>query len=130
MHTGQQSLALAESMRLLEGRNYDAAIQRLQQHLAEQADGESEALLALVYFHQEAYALAAQHYQAALTYQPDNQDWQELLALARANSIAEIHIPVPDFSYFERDTLLALPVVPSGALPPPLPPFWGRFFDK
>jgi hypothetical protein len=122
MNTDQKSLVLAESIRLLEGRNYDAAIQELQQHIAVQADGESEALLALAYFFKEAYALAAQHYQAALTYQPDNKDWQEMLALARANSSAEVHVPVPDLYYFERDKLLALPVVPSGALPTPLPP--------
>src|SRR5262245_41446004 len=122
MNTDQKSLALAESMRLLEGRNYDAAIQELQQHMAVQADVESEALLALAYFFKEEYALAAQHYQAALTDQPDNKDWQEMLALARANSSAEIHVPVPDLYYFERDKLLAPPVVPSGALPKPLPP--------
>ena len=122
MHTGQKSFALTESIRLLEERNYDAAIKALQQHISEQADGESEALLALAYFHQEAYGLATQHYQAALTYQPDNKDWQEMLALARANSTAEIPVPVPDLYYFERDKLLALPAVPSGALPTLLPP--------
>jgi hypothetical protein len=122
MSTSQKSLALAEGIRFLEERNYDAAIKELQQHVSTQADGESEALLALAYFHQAAYTLAAQHYEAALTYQPDNKDWQEMLTLARANIISEIHVPVPDFYYFERDKLLAPPVVPAGSLPAPLPP--------
>ena len=122
MSTSQESVVLAQSARLLEEQNYDAAIAHLQQRVSAQADGESEALLALAYFRQEAYTPAAQHYAAALTYQPNNKDWQEMLALARANIVSEINVPVPDFYFFERDKLLAPPIVPDGALPTPLPP--------
>jgi hypothetical protein len=45
-----------------------------------------------------------------------------MLALARANAVAEVQVPVPDIYYFDRDELLAQPTVPEGALPSPLSP--------
>jgi hypothetical protein len=122
MSTIQESTVHAESLRFLEQRNYTEAIKLLEAHVSDHSDGESQALLALAHFHREEYELAVKYYEAALEHEPDNQEWRDMLALAKANVVAEINVPVPDFYYFERDKLLAKPVVPPGALPEPLPP--------
>ena len=44
------------------------------------------------------------------------------LALAAANAESELHVPVPDLYFFDRQTLLAPAQVPAGALPPPPAP--------
>jgi hypothetical protein len=111
-----------EGRRLLERRDYAGAIELLGQQARAAADGECLALLALAHFHREEYVLAAEYYEAALAHDPANQDWRAMLKLARENALAEIHVPVPDVYYFDRDTLLAKPDVPSGALPPAPPP--------
>jgi hypothetical protein len=118
----QTSAARAEGLRTLEQRDYAEAVKFLEQHVSEQPDGEGHALLALAHFQGEAYELAVKHYEIALAQEPDNKDWREMLALAKANAIAEIQVPVPDIYYFDRDKLLAKPTVPNGALPLPLPP--------
>ena len=41
--------------------------------------------------------------------------------MAKSNAASELEVPVPELSYFEKDTLLAPPVIPDGALPPPPP---------
>lgn len=117
-----QTVATNEAItQLLGQRNYTDAIAALQ-GMNGQANGESHALWALAYFQAEKYHAAAEKYAEALTSDPRNLEWQAMLALAQANSIAEIHVPVPDLYYFERDKLLAHPVVPPGALPSPPPP--------
>ena len=118
----EKSVASEDGKRLLEQRNYVDAVKLLRQRIAEEPDGDSQALLALAYFLQEEYELAAKHYQLALKYDPNNQEWQEMLVLAQANAVAEVQVPVPDIYYFDRDKLLAKPTVPNGALPSPLPP--------
>src|SRR5262249_18273364 len=101
MSTIQRPTASEEGRRLLEQHNYVDAIDVLSRHLSVLPDGESHALLALAHFHREEYELAAKQYEAALACDPANQDWQEMLRLARGNAVAEIHVPVPDFYYFE-----------------------------
>jgi hypothetical protein len=89
-----------------------------------QVDGSSAAMLAYAYFHQEKYLLAAEYFEAALKGEPGNKDWQDMLETCRANIIGDVANPVPEVRYFEREHLLARPVVPPGALPklpPPLP---------
>ena len=80
-------------------------------------DGEQLSKLALAYYHYEKYDLAASAYQQALGLDPSNTYLKEMLQLATANGIAEVHVPVPDVYYFNREKLLSQPVVPAGALP-------------
>lgn len=81
------------------------------------AKGEEHAQIALAHFRREEYATAASHYATALTYLPDQTDWQIMLTHAQHNAIAELQTPVPAVTYFQREQLLAPPVVPAGALP-------------
>src|SRR5215510_12321708 len=124
MNVIQDNLATNEAAkRLIEQGNYIDALNYLKQQLSEHPDdGESHALLGLAHFHREEYEPAVKHYEIALTHDPDNKDWRTMLKLAKANVTAQIHVPVPDIYYFDRDKLLAKPVVPAGALPSPLPP--------
>lgn len=122
MSTIKESRVSTEGIRLLEQREYEDAIKVLKKEISDHPNGENNALLALAYFQREEYELAAKHYEAALNHDPINKDWREMMALAKANAIAEIHVPVPNVYYFERDKLLAKPNVPKGALPPNPPP--------
>lgn len=114
----EKTIANETVKQLLAQRNYIEAIKHLQP-LNGQGDGEAHALLALAYFQTEQYANAATEYRKALAYAPDTAAWRAMLALAEANTVAEIHIPVPDIAYFEREKLLANPVIPPGTLPTP-----------
>ncbi len=104
-----------------ENRDYAEAFNALKNAIAGDPSGDSLALLALAHFQLEEYDLAANHYEAALKHDPDNQEWKEMLGSAKANVVAEVHVPVPDISFFDRDKLLAKPMVPEGALPSPPP---------
>lgn len=84
---------------------------------AELAKGEEAAARALAHFQKEEYAAAATHYATALTYMPDQPDWQAMLVHSQQNALAEIQVPVPAVTYFQREQLLAPPLVPAGALP-------------
>ena len=89
---------------------------------------EAQAVLALAHFQLQHYDLAAHYYAAAIAASSADADvgnWRHMLALAQGNFIARVDVHVPDLGYFERDALLAAPVVPPTALPPPpepLPP--------
>jgi hypothetical protein len=90
-----------------------------------QADVRSLALLALAHFQLEHYDLAARAYAEALRAAPagtDVSDWRDMQALAEANATSGVDVHVPELAYFDRDALLARPVVRAGALPDPLPP--------
>ncbi|MFQ6028868.1 MAG: peroxidase family protein [Dehalococcoidia bacterium] len=115
----REGTARAQALELLEQRNYKDALNLLKQHLPQETDGEGHAMLAIAHYHLEEYAAAVQHFRAALEYDKDNQEWQEMLASANANVIAKAEVPVPDIYFFDRDTLLANPQVPEGTLPPP-----------
>lgn len=80
-------------------------------------DGEQLAKLALAYYHYEKYDLAASAYEKALQAEPENTYLKDMLQLSKANGLAEVHVPVPDVYYFDREKLLSRPVVPAGALP-------------
>ncbi len=84
--------------------------------------GSSFSKLALAYYKTEQYPLAADAYSKALAYDPSNKDWQEMLATSAGNAISEAAVSIPSIAYFERETLLAKPIVPQAALPSPPSP--------
>ena len=108
--------AHAEALRLLDRRQYHAAI-ALQRLIEEDSSGTAHALLGVAHFQLEEYDRAADHYRSALARDPGHVYWKEMLARSQANATAEIHVPVPEPWYFEREKLLATPVVAHGALP-------------
>lgn len=112
---------LAEFLPLFEQRKFDAAAEALRQRMHRDGSPEHEALLGLACFHLERYRLAAGHYAAALKSDPGNPEWLDMLARSEANASSEIQDPVPEYSWFDRETLLAPPVVPDGSLPRPEP---------
>jgi tetratricopeptide (TPR) repeat protein len=116
MDYGEQAVR-AEALELLEQRKYRDALDLLKQRLPQETDGEGHALLGLAHYHLEEYASAVEHYSAAQQHDAGNQDWQEILDTAKANTVAEIQVPVPDVYFFDRGKLLAEPIVPNGALP-------------
>ena len=73
MENGEQAVR-AQALELMEQRNYREALNLLEQHLPQDPDGEGHALLALAHYHVEEYALAVEHYSAALQYDSDNQE--------------------------------------------------------
>ena len=118
--------AKAEGIARLERGELDDATTRLSEAAHGDSSGESEALLGLAAFRLERYADAAEHYARALEADTTQAEWASMLAVSRANAVAEVNVPVPDVSYFDRDTLLApppqprLPSSPSGhAVPNP-----------
>ena len=107
---------------LLDQQKFDDAAEYLQQQIAENPNAESYALLALTHYLSEDYEKAAENYEKALAQEPVHPEWLRMLGQARVNAEAQINVPVPDIYYFERDQLLAKPVVPPGTLPAPPPP--------
>ena len=73
--------------------------------------------LALGYYHDEKYDLAASAFEQALQFDPSNVQLKDMLQMSQANAIAEVHVSVPEVYYFDREKLLAKPIVPDGALP-------------
>ena len=118
MNTGTTAIC-AEARRALESRNVTAAIAMLEAELNGQADATLHGALAVCYFQNAQYELAAEHYAAALKFEPQNSDWRDMLAVAQANAMAAVHVFVPELHYFDREQLLAPPEKPT--LPAPLP---------
>lgn len=118
----ERRATLDEAGRLLEQGDCAAAAELLADSAGQSADGEGYALLGLAQFRLGDYAAAAEAYSAALQKSPTNQTWADLRARAEANAAAEINQFVPAVSYYDRDSLLAAPVVPHGTLPSPPSP--------
>ena len=116
MDNGEQAVR-AEALELLEQRNYRDALDLLKKRLPQETDGEGHALLGLAHYHLEEYPSAAEQYTVALQHDATNQEWTEMLAAAKANAVASVEVQVPAVYFFDRDTLLARPEVPEGALP-------------
>lgn len=118
-----------EAVLLIEQRRYREAIDLLSKQLSEDTDGEMHALAGAAHYGLEEYDEAAANYERALKLDPDSPMWQDMLIQSRANVVAEVNVHVPDISYFDRDTLLARPVVRDGLLPaaPMDPPERGLF---
>lgn len=87
--------------------------------------GSNFAKLGLAYYKNEDYYLAKESFEKALEYEPGNLEWEELWLLAKGNETGEAQVHVPEMIYFNKEDLLAKPVVPQNALPsnpPPIPP--------
>ncbi|MDT5075932.1 MAG: hypothetical protein QOJ80_569 [Mycobacterium sp.] len=118
-----------EALEALKLREYERALLLLERELAARPDGELHALTGLANFQLQHYAVAVEHYTAALQTDGHHSDWREMLAIAQANADAGVDEHVPALHYFDSKALLATPVVGKGALPPPLPagPGHGHF---
>ena len=103
-------------------RDFASAISLLEAGLAQRADAQQHALLASALFQLAQYDKAAAQYQQALSLVPDQPSWTQMLAMAQANATAGVDVHVPELAYFDRQTLLAPPVIDARALPRPLPP--------
>lgn len=114
------SAVLQDAAHAFERRDFAGAIRLLQDASARQPGADVHALLALAHFQTEEYEEAATQYAAALALEPDHADWRDMLALAQGNAVAAVNVHVPELSYFDRDALLAPPVVRPGSLPTPL----------
>ncbi len=111
-----------EGSRLLEQRNFEAAIEILHEPVRCDPSGQSQALMGLACFQREDYEGAVRSYAAALALHPDRAEWREMLARAQANASAEIQVPVPPVYYFDRQTLIQSAARIPDVLPvPPRP---------
>ncbi|NUO01382.1 MAG: tetratricopeptide repeat protein [Saprospiraceae bacterium] len=106
---------------LLENRKYDEAITYFKQQVDKHPLGEVYAGLGRAYFMKEQYDMAANAYETALKLDASNEEWRELWHIANSNALSEVQVPVPDIYHFEKEKLLAVPLVPAGTLPKPLP---------
>jgi hypothetical protein len=122
---------VSEGASLIEQKKFTEAIALLSKPNGASPDSEKLSMLALAYYHNEQYDLAAATYEKALGQEPSNPYLQEMLRLARANQQAEVHVTIPDVYYFEKEKLIGNPVVPAGALPPnPAPAAAPGFMKK
>ena len=103
-------------------RDFAAAISLLEAGLAQQADAEQHALLGSAYFQLAQYDKAAAQYAQALSLGPEHPSWTQMWVMAQANATAGVDVHVPELAYFDRQTLLAPPVIDARALPRPLAP--------
>ncbi|MEO7422725.1 MAG: peroxidase family protein [Ornithinibacter sp.] len=106
-----------EGTRLLEQRDFAAAVDRLTAPAEADLTGQSDALLGLAYYQAEDYSAASVHYDRAVERDPQRADWRRMLAASQSNAQAEVNVYVPDVQYFDREPLLAAPADPS--LPEP-----------
>ena len=106
-----------ETNSLTDKQGFDNEIKSLLETNGSLPDSGQLSKLALVYYHYEKYDMAVSAYEKALQLDPSNIYFKEMLQLAKANQIAEVHIPVPDVYYFNREKLLSKPLISPGALP-------------
>jgi tetratricopeptide (TPR) repeat protein len=109
--------AYNQALHCIEARDYQGAIGVLEKAVNLPLNGECLALLGLANYQLQKYEVAAKWYADALAQNAANQDWQQMLARARANLMAEIHVHVPEIYYFDRDVLLAPSLILPGELP-------------
>jgi tetratricopeptide (TPR) repeat protein len=107
---------------LLEQRDYEATIKALEQPAMQDTTGDSAALMAPACYQTEKYSQAANYYEAAVKLTPTDEGLRDMLAKARANTEAGIHVHVPEIYYFERNKLLEPTGGVKDALPTPPKP--------
>ncbi len=106
-----------DAARLIEKRRFRDALELLSAQIDADADGETHALAGAAHYGLQQYDEAADSYRQALKLDPNRRTWQDMLTQARVNAAAEVNVHVPDISYFDRDALLARPVVEDGSIP-------------
>jgi hypothetical protein len=106
-----------ESNSLTYKRKLEDEIKALLETNGSSPNSEQLSRLALAYYKYEKYDLAVSAYEKALQLDPSDTYLKEMLQLAKANDIAEVHVSVPEIYYFDREKLLSQPNVPNGALP-------------
>ena len=120
-----------DAARLIEERRFHDALGLLSAHLDADSDGETHALAGAAHYGLQEYGEAARNYQRAVKLDPNRRTWQDMLTQSRANAVAEVNVHVPDISYFDRDALLARPVVKDGSIPPtPMAPPRRNLFQR
>ena len=122
--------AIDEAGRLIERGEFGAAIAALEGSDADGARGEADALRGLAQFLLGDYGASASSYTAALGSQPENASWAESAARARANAESDVARFVPEEAFYEREAILAAPIVVPGTLPTPLPARKPSSFEK
>ena len=103
--------------RLIGERRFRDALGLLSARLDADPNGESHALAGAAHYGLQEYSEAAESYERALQLDPSRRTWRDMLMQSHANVFAEVNVHVPDISYFDRDALLARPVVRDGSLP-------------
>lgn len=124
MDNNLMSAATPKVASLMNDRKYDEAIELLSNG-EPIPDAEKLALLGLAYFHSEQYDKATEAFEKALALSPDNEYLKDMLRHAKGNHISNVHVPIPDVYYFDREKLLSKPIVTDGAYPQtpvPAPP--------
>ena len=106
-----------DAVRLIEERRFRDALGLLSAQLDADSDGETHALAGAAHYGLQEYGDAAENYERAVKLDPSRRTWHDMLTQSRANAVAEVNVHVPDISYFDRDALLARPVVKDGSLP-------------
>ena len=124
--------ALLGAAQALQERDFERGIALLERQAPPSLDAgppasaaDALSLLAVAHFQLQKYAEAERFYGLALQAAPaapQAADWRAMRAVAQGNATAEVHVHVPDLSYFDRSALLAPPLLPAGALPVPPPP--------
>jgi hypothetical protein len=109
--------AYSRALRCVEARQYAEAISILENALSPNSNGDFLALLALTNYQLQKYNEAVKWYTTALSKNAVNEDWQQMLARAKVNQVAEVDVHVPQIYYFDREKLLAPSVVQPGELP-------------
>ena len=117
-----------DAARLIGERRFHDALVLLSPHLDADPDGETHALAGAAHYGLQEYDEAAENYQRALQLEPGRSTWRDMLMQSRANAVAQVNVHVPDISYFDRDSLLARPVVRDGSLPSTPMAAPGRYF--
>ena len=117
MSDGKESRSRSEAAQLIEERRYEEAISALSTMTSGDSDGETHAMIAVAHYNLQEYEEAAANYEFALERDPLNRAWQDMLTQSRANAVAEVNVHVPGIAFFDREVLLAPPVVREGSLP-------------
>ncbi|HEY2517128.1 MAG TPA: peroxidase family protein [Polyangiaceae bacterium] len=109
---------LESAAKLLEEREYAAAVALLLPLAVDAAPAEIHAALGTAYTLLEQYEDAARELDRALKKKPKNEAWAWQGTLAAANAVTHVVDPYPPVDEFERDALLGEPKVAEGAIPP------------
>ena len=95
--------ARTDAVRFIAAGDFTAAKDRIAANGDGEAVGERDALLGLIEFRIENYSGAADLFASALTEAGENAEWEHMLAVSRANAIAEVVFEGPYFHHFDRD---------------------------